>query len=156
MEQIQRAATRYILNFPSLSYQERCLSLKMRPLGFRREIADIMFLFKSMRGKYKIPFNNYVSFVSTQSSLRSGNRGCILAIPRVRTETFMSSYFNRIVPMWNCLPFNIRQCSELTGFKKLLINHYRSKLDDFNVDVLCSWSSICRCGMCVCNRLRPS
>ena len=154
VERIQRSATRYITNYSSLSYQERCTSLNMLPLCFRREISDLMFLFKCMRGIYNIPLHNYVSFVSSESSLRSANRGCTLVIPRVRTETFMSSYFNRIVHMWNCLPIDSRKCTNVNSFKKSIVKHYTSKLGGFNVDVLCTWSSICRCNSCVCNRAR--
>ncbi len=154
VEAIQRSATRYILNYPAvLSYPERCASLNLLPLSFRREISDLMFLFKCMYGDYDLNLLNYVTFVSTETSLRSANNGRVLTIPRVRTETFMSSYFNRVVFMWNNLPLHIRNCVNINSFKRAITQYYGAKLVAFDVNNVCTWSSVCRCSMCVCNRL---
>ena len=44
-----------------------------------------------------------------------------------RTNTFKFSFFNRIVDMWNSLPFSIRSVSSISSFKRgvrnLLMNN---------------------------------
>ena len=36
----------------------------------------------------------------------------------IRTTTFKSRFFNRIVAMWNVLPLKVRQASNISNFKK--------------------------------------
>ena len=43
LESIQRAATRYILHYPDVKYSERCTTLNLLPLSFRRYCADLIF-----------------------------------------------------------------------------------------------------------------
>ena len=47
IERVQRSMTRYILGSPEgISYKERCMSLNIMPLSYRREMVDLLFLFK--------------------------------------------------------------------------------------------------------------
>ena len=45
-ESIQRAATRYILNYPEIKYDQRCTMLRLHPLSYRRESTDLLYVFK--------------------------------------------------------------------------------------------------------------
>ena len=99
LETIQRSATRYILNYPEMSYSERCVELQLLPLSFRREISDLMFLFKCLNNLVSVSLDPYVSFVDSNTNLRSAHQGPLLKCRRVRTATFKNSYFNRIVPV---------------------------------------------------------
>ena len=45
IESIQRAATRYILNYPEIKYEPRCTMLHLHPLSFRHEITDLLGLY---------------------------------------------------------------------------------------------------------------
>jgi hypothetical protein len=48
IENVQRRATKFILNYPpNVTYTERLARTNLLPLEFRREIADLMLLFKS-------------------------------------------------------------------------------------------------------------
>ena len=35
IESIQRAASRYVLNYPEIKYEQRCIMLQLHPLFFR-------------------------------------------------------------------------------------------------------------------------
>ena len=48
VERIQRNFTRYSMQYPLLNYKERCEIMHLLPLSFRREMADIKLLYKSM------------------------------------------------------------------------------------------------------------
>ena len=76
----------------------------------------------------------------------------ILHIPR--TETFMNFYDNRIIPLWNNLPLDVRTI-ELTdmgfnsNFKNDLKKLFMDKLENnFDTDRMCTWLSVCRCATC--------
>ena len=47
IENIQRRATKFILNYPNeMSYTERLIKTNLLPLEFRREISDLLLVFK--------------------------------------------------------------------------------------------------------------
>lgn len=129
---------------------DRCSELHVLPLSYRREVADLLFLYKCLMGTMKELFIDEIRSILPllQNRLRSANV-ITLQCPLVRTETFMSSYFIRVVRMWNILPANVRDCSSFNGFKKNLLTFYFAKLPCFDVNNSCTWTSICRCtGFC--------
>ena len=65
IELVQRRATKFIVNDTSMDYRNRLIHLKLLPLMMELEIADIMFLIKSMRSPTD-HFNiyNFVEFSS--------------------------------------------------------------------------------------------
>ena len=154
IESIQRAATRYILNYPEIKYDQRCTMLHLHPLSYRREITDLLYVFKCIKGYYDVAWHNDIEIISN-SSLRSGNAGRVLRMKIIRTECFTRSFFNRIVPMWNALPRQLRDADSIYSFKRELVMHYDNLLTYFDTDNVCTWSGACRCHSCVCNRGAP-
>ena len=55
LESVQRAMTRFVTKFDTRSYQDRCIDLNLLPLCFRREISDLVFFYKCLHDKIKIP-----------------------------------------------------------------------------------------------------
>ena len=47
----------------------------------------------------------------------------------IRTTTFKSNFFNRIVDMWNVLPLKVRQASNISNFKKVARDFLLSRYD---------------------------
>ena len=155
LETIQRSASRYILHYPDNNYQQRCMELNLLPLSYRREINDILFLFKCMQGTYNVNIDTYIDSVPANTGLRSSSRGILLRSRRTRTESFKHSFFNRVVHIWNSLPENARNCTDLIVFKRMVLAFYRRKLEtNYNIDNPCTWTSTCRCISCLCNNQR--
>ena len=67
-----------------------------------------LYVFKCIKGYYDVAWHNNIEVISN-SSLRSGDAGRVLRMKIVRTECFKRSYFNKIVPMWNALPRQLRE-----------------------------------------------
>ena len=86
---------------------------------------------------------NFVSFVSYCRTRNCNNSSLMLKVPSCKTSTFQSSYFNRIVPLWNCV-CKIATPSDhhsLTSFKTFLSKVYLNFLtSSFNVNITCIWS----------------
>ena len=145
LESVQRSMTRFICT-NELSYPERCLSLNLLPLSYRREVADLVFCFKCLNGYLDVDFTEELCIFNPGNSLRSSHSGLLLQERRTRTEHFKAMYFNRVTHLWNVLPIEIRQCTSLSSFKSKLFVHYFTLLglsyDPFNS---CSWTSVCRC-----------
>ena len=80
---------------------------------------DVLFLYKVLNGYISIGISTYIQFYtdSDRYHLR-GRDELTLKKNFARTTTFKSSFFNRIVDMWNALPLEVRQASNISNFKK--------------------------------------
>ncbi len=150
LESVQRSMTRYILGYPeSATYRDRCVDLNILPLSYRREINDLLFLFRSMHGYYDVNVHQNLEFVSTNSRLRSGSEGTLLRNQLVSTDRFKYSFFNRVTRTWNGLPESLRNCTVFNTFKDGINQFYNDKLlNQYDVNSPCTWSSTCRCQLC--------
>ena len=152
LERVQRRATRWILQTWDLTYRDRLQMLNLLPLTYDREIKDLTFFFKLLNGFYDLNISNFVSFVSHNRTRNCENPSLVLKVPSCKTSAFQSSFFNRIVPLWNrvckiACPADLRS---LTMFKSFLSRTYVQLLENsYNVDMPCTWS-LCR--SCSCHR----
>ena len=153
LESVQRSMTKYITGHVDLSYVERCKLLGLLPLSFRREIMDLVFIYKYFNGALDVDLSNIVQFYRCLPSLRSSSQGMRLKPNLAKTETFINSYFNRIVTLWNCLPVELRSSNNILSFRKSLENLYTHKLFEYNPENCCTCITTCRCHICLCQRV---
>ena len=143
LERVQRGMTKYILGYPDASYEIRCQELNILPLSFRREVMDLVFLFKSIHAIHDFSVHDHIEIIPSNTGRRSANSGLLLRGKHVRTETFMASYFNRIVNIWNSLPQNLRDSACLGYFKSGVIDFYTSKLQEYDCNISNTWNWVC-------------
>ena len=122
LESIQRAATRYILHYPDVKYSERCTTLNLLPLSFRRDCADLFFFFKCLHGLYAVQLEDFLDTNLHDKSHRSTSANCIFRPRLSKTTSFRQLYFNRAVPLRNNLPQDMRSSESLYVF--FLITYY--------------------------------
>ena len=120
VENVQRRETRWILqqHKGQQEYKDRLVALDLLPLCYDRELKDLTFFYKALHGHIGKDISNLVNNGRTRSSnLRT------LKTPYCRTSTFQSSYFNRIVKLWNksILVTPQRNFSSLVLFKRSII-----------------------------------
>jgi hypothetical protein len=141
IERVQRTATRYILDYPDMSYKARLKKLNLLPLSYRRDITDVNFMFKCLNNIYDVDLSNYVKFTKDSTvNTRNSADATRLCVPQCRTSTFMKSYFNRISYTWNSLPSFLRSCNEFLTFKRQLCTYcFNTFNSNFNVDDFNSW-----------------
>ena len=101
VQNVQRRATRWILQQRKgqQEYKDRLVALDLLPLCHDRELKDLTFFYKALHEHIGIDISNFVSFVNNRRTRSSNLR--TLKTPYCRTSTFQSSYFNRIVKLWN-------------------------------------------------------
>lgn len=146
IESVQRAFSRFVCYDSSMSYQERCTLLEILPLSFRREIADLVFCFKCLKGVINVDFSEELVIAQPVRPTRSMNNGCLLKDSLCRTEHFKSSYFKRIPILWNELPGELRNCDSVHVFKAKLTRFYFNRLAlHYNTFNSCTWTRYCRC-----------
>ena len=103
LEDVQRRASKFILNDYTSDYKTRLLQLSLLPLSMIYELNDICFFVKSIK-QPSSSFNilNYVSF-SCCNNTRSGSF-LKLVQPLVLNNRHKHFFFIRIVCLWNSLP----------------------------------------------------
>ena len=97
------------------------------PLEFRREVLDLCFFFKCLKGHIDFDVLSYVSFISYKYNMR--NSEAILAKGRFRTNVFKFSFFYRVVNLWNGLPVVIRTIDRVSLFSKKVNQFYIGKFN---------------------------
>ena len=65
IKRVQRSATKYILDFPDMSYEEQLAKLYLLPLSYRHDLADATFLCKFVNNIYNINIYLYSSLAIT-------------------------------------------------------------------------------------------
>jgi hypothetical protein len=154
IESLQRRATKYILNDYTLDYKNRLAQLNILPLSLRRDFLDLTFFCNCLNGLVDYDILQNVQFNVRNNRTRYTNDDLLLESRLVRTEGFKKFYTNRVIPTWNSLPFDIRNCelSDLgynTPFKnslKLWLYNFFS--EQYEVESRCTWTIKCTCNHC--------
>ena len=139
-----------------ISYKDRLLALNLLPLAYDKEIKDLTFFFKALHGQYDLSVFDYVSSVSQARTRNCVKPSLMLKVPSCETSTFQSSFFNRIVPLWNLVCrtvqlSNVRSPDPLTvqlsdlrsleTFRSFLSRTYLDLLIScYDEDLTCTWS----------------
>ena len=101
LEQVQRRATKFILNNYIISYKCRLIQLNLLPLMYQYELNDLLFFIKSYKASNThFDINQFVHFRS--SSTRSSAASKL--VHQVSYSKLISIFFCRITRLWNALP----------------------------------------------------
>ena len=146
IEQLQRRATKFILNDYESCYFDRLIKLQLLPVMYVFELADIMFALKALKspsGSFDI--TNYVSF--SFGSTRSSKNGKLRHI-RAPDNKSRHFYFNRLPRLWNALPpidLSLPVLHNKVIIRKFMWSHFMS---NFNSDNPCTFHFLCPCSKC--------
>lgn len=147
LENVQRRATKFILNDYTSDYKTRLLKLQLLPLSMIYELNDICFLIKSIK-QPSSSFNilKYISF--SHNNTRSGSF-LKLVQPLVLNTRHKHFFFIRITRLWNSLPpidiYSRSYNSTVTNIKSILWNHF---ISEFNPSNSCTFHYCCPCPKC--------
>ena len=95
-----------------------------------------------MYGYYDLNVFDYVSVVNHNRTQNCVNPSLMLKVPLCKTSTFQSSFFNRIVHLWNivCRTAQPSDLRSLTMFRSFLSRTYLQLLISwYDVDMTCMW-----------------
>ena len=148
LEDVQRRASKFILNDYASDYKTRLLQLSLLPLSMIiYELNDLCFFVKSIK-QPSSSFNilNYVSF--SCNNTRSGSF-LKLVQPLVLNNRHKHFFFIRIVRLWNSLPpidiHTSSYTSIVASIKSLLWDHFVAVFDPANS---CTYHFCCPCPKC--------
>lgn len=121
-------------------YSNRCKRYHFLPLEIRRNISDIVFLYKVANGFVDSPeILSMIKLCVPRSNLRPRQR---LHVPASRTNYRKNSFITRTCKSFNMLPLDADLfCSSIATIKRTLTSEYFDKIWD-TLTVLCSIFSL--------------
>ena len=147
LENVQRRATKFILNDFISDYKSRLLTLHLLPLTMMYELNDILFFIKSLK-EPSDAFNvlDYVSFScnATRSSTHTK-----LVHKFTKTNAAKHFYFSRLPRLWNSLPPIDLSLSYFCIKVKLRQFFGGYFVSAFNPSNPCSYHFLCPCHKCI-------
>ena len=154
IEQIQRRATKFILNDFHSVYYNRLIKLQILPLMYMFELYDAMFFIKSLKASSScFCIKDFVSFAHCNT--RSSTTGKLQHIYSCNNYT-KNFYFNRLPQIWNSLPpidLSLSIPVIKTMLYKFLWNHF---LLNFQSNNPCTFHFVCPCCSCANSPLTPT
>ena len=130
IEQIQRRATKFILNDYSSDYFDRLKQLNLLPLMYTFELNEIVFTLKSL--KYPSPSFNITDYITfADGNTRSSSSGKMVHVRNNNNNAGRHFFFNRIPRLWNALPsidLSLSIKMNKTRIYKFLWSHFFIKL----------------------------
>ena len=134
IENIQRRATRFILNYSprEVSYINRLDQLNLRPLDFRRQMHDLVLLFKYKTGIVTSKFGRFIQTATRHYRTRNFHQANFDLLSRHNQEYYCNGYFPRTVKLWNSLPNILKSSQDLLWFRVHLKVHTRGLLQIYS------------------------
>ena len=154
LERIQRRATKFILNNYNLSYRQCLEQLHLLPLMYTYELNDLMFFIKTLKfPSTHFDISEYLQFVDHNTRAASTHK---LSHHRIKSSPHHTSYFNRIIRLWNSIPV-IDLTLSLDTIKTQIINYLWTKFDtNFISDSPCTFHLLCPCYRCSKHPIIPN
>ena len=114
-----------------MSYRERLVNLNLLPLDYRREISDVLLVFKSRNGFISTDIRKYLRTFEPCYRTRKYDPDNFNLIYEYNQDYYRESYFIRSAKLWNLLPSSTKAINSFSSFKSSLINIYLSKLETY-------------------------
>ena len=98
------------------------------PLDFRRQMNDLVLLFKYKTGTVTSNFGRFIRTATRHYRTRNFHQANFDLLFRHNQEYYCNSYFPRTVKLWNSLPNILKSSQDLLWFRVHLYEHFRGLL----------------------------
>ena len=119
IEKIQRRATKLIPELKDKPYEERLRLLKLPSLKARRTRGDLIQCYKIFRQIDDIDINSLFSPAKSQST-RNNTDKIFIKFSKLNIRKYC--FTNRVAPIWNSLPAEIKNAPSTNSFKTHIDN----------------------------------
>ena len=114
IEKVQKRATKLVKSISHLPYGERLKKLNLTTLYYRRQRADVLQVFRIIKGIDKLDIGNFFELNCRPSRYNSLK----LIKPRALTSHKQFSFSHRVINNWNELPDSVVLSDNLNIFKR--------------------------------------
>ena len=118
IENVQRHFTRRLANFKMYDYNTRLFILDLESLEERRIKKDLKMYYKIMNGLVSLDKQVFFKF---SNNLFTRGHNCRLILP-VGSCRYLNSFSNRVIKIWNLLPYETVNATSLGSFSARLNN----------------------------------
>jgi hypothetical protein len=121
LEKVQEKAINAISGLAAQTYAEKCKELGIETLAERRDIHDMLQVYKILNGTGNIDYTGLFTKINRETArtrLAAGHDN--LVIKQARTDVRKHSFSVRVVQKWNGLPDAINQSRNADMFKNRL------------------------------------
>ena len=122
VEDVQKRMVKMISGLNGQTYEEKLTEIGLQTLEYRREKADMVQVFKMLKGIDNVDYKNWFEiYGDTSSNIRPNTRlsNEPLNIIQKRCNGDIRKYFfsMRVVPTWNSLPTDVKNSGTVAVFK---------------------------------------
>ena len=130
LEKVQRRATKSVQNISDLSYPERLSHLRLPTLTYRRHRADLIQVYKIVKGVDDIDPNSFFNFATEN---RTRGHEYKLKKQHVKTKKRQNAFSERVNTEWNNLSSETINSTSINSFKSNLEKDWKNKKDKFSL-----------------------
>lgn len=130
LEKVQRRATKSVPSLKEKSYPERLTHLGLPTLAYRRHRADLLQVFKIVKGVEDIKPDSFFKFATDS---RTRGHDFKLKKQHVRTKKRQNAFSERVNNEWNNLSDKAVNSLTVNSFKSNLEKDWKNKKDKFNL-----------------------
>ncbi len=123
IERVQRLATRMVMGFSDMPYEERLQRLNLQTLEQRRRRGDLILTYNIINRHVNLPFDEF--FTKAPGRGLRGHQEKLYCTPFHKRRR-QAAFSVRVVNSWNSLPEVVVQMSTPSTFKKALDQHLQS------------------------------
>ena len=123
IEGVQRRATKSLPKLKDLNYEQRLRTLGLPSLQYRRLRADMIQVYKIIRGIDRIDMS--IFFEIAKDSRTRGHK-YKLCKRRGTTSFRMHTFSNRVIETWNSLPDSVVEAPDILSFKERLNTFWKT------------------------------
>ena len=120
IENVQKFAIKICTRNWSLPYSEGLHLLGLDSLVHRRKILKLCYFYKIVHGHAASP----ISLIPLNHGYSTRSHDLCLRTYHARNNSFLFSFFNSSIKLWNNLPHNLVHCNNLLMFKNGLYAYY--------------------------------
>ena len=136
IENVQHYFTKCIIGLRKFDYETRLKILKLPSLEFRRVRGDMIEVYKMCQGIYDPnTTKSLLTFSKTFTRHNTRSHNFKLEKANVNTKQFKYFFSNRVVNMWNNLPYEVVNAQSINQFKNLFDKLYSGRMYDTNFDL---------------------
>jgi len=120
IESVQKKAIKAVSGLKGKTYEERLLELAIPSLEQRRNEADLIQVYKIIHGFDNVDKGQWFEILDGEGVTRAQQGRLKLKQNRSRLDLRTNFFSQRVVPLWNNLPEELRTCQSLKSFKNAL------------------------------------
>ena len=127
LEKVQQRATRLLPELRQKTYPDRLKDLQLPTLAYRRQRADLIQIFKILKGFNKVEASKFFKFA--KDSITRGH-DCKIVKQRFRTKLRQFAFSISVLKQLECPPERSSKCLSRDDLKWLtVVNHFKSSLE---------------------------